>query len=82
MYAIRSYYVVFMLIFNIDLETYKKGGDIINFFLGPATVALAVPLYKRIELLKANLMPILVSVFVGSFTAIFSVFLMGRNNFV
>jgi predicted murein hydrolase (TIGR00659 family) len=70
--------IVFMLIFNIDLETYKKGGDIINFFLGPATVALAVPLYKRIELLKANLMPILVSVFVGSFTAIFSVFLMGR----
>ena len=70
--------IVFMLTFNIDLETYKKGGDIINFFLGPATVALAVPLYKRIELLKANLMPILVSVFVGSFTAIFSVFLMGR----
>ncbi len=70
--------IVFMLIFNIDLETYKKGGDIINFFLGPATVALAVPLYKRIGLLKANLMPILVSVFIGSFTAIFSVFLMGR----
>lgn len=70
--------IVFMLTFDIELDTYKKGGDIINFFLGPATVALAVPLYKRITLLKENLIPILVSVFLGSFTAIFSVFLVGK----
>ncbi len=70
--------ITFMLSFDIDLATYKKGGDIINFFLGPATVALAVPLYKRVELLKKHLIPILASVFIGSFTAIFSVFLIGK----
>lgn len=40
--------IIFILkIFNIDLETYNLGGNIITFFLAPATIALAVPLYKQ-----------------------------------
>jgi predicted murein hydrolase (TIGR00659 family) len=70
--------ISFLLFFDVDLATYQKGGDIINFFLGPATVALAVPLYKRVNLLKENLFPILASIFLGSFTAIFSVFIVGK----
>lgn len=70
--------VGFLIYNNIDYEVYNKGGNIISFFLGPATVALAVPLYKKIELLKENLLPILVGIFVGSLAGIVSVILLSR----
>lgn len=65
--------VGFLFYNNIDYEVYNKGGSIINFFLGPATVALAVPLYKKIKLLKENSIPILLGIFVGSLAGILSV---------
>ncbi|SHD75778.1 LrgB family protein [Schnuerera ultunensis] len=40
----------FLLYFDIDYETYNKGGSIISFFIAPATVVLAVPLYKNIKI--------------------------------
>ncbi|WP_246579226.1 LrgB family protein [Alkaliphilus flagellatus] len=68
--------IVFLLYFNIDVEVYEKGGSFINFFLGPATVILAVPLYKQIDLLKSNLIPILGGILAGSLTAIVSVWVL------
>lgn len=68
--------IVFLLSFNIDVEVYEKGGSFINFFLGPATVLLAVPLYKQIDLLKSNLIPILGGILAGSLTAIVSVWVL------
>lgn len=64
--------------FNINLEAYEKGGSIISFFLAPATVILAVPLYRQIKLLKANLIPILVGITAGCITAITSIYLFSR----
>lgn len=56
----------FLKITGISLEDYNKGGAYISFFLSPATVILAVPLYKKISLLKKNFMPIMASTFIGS----------------
>lgn len=70
--------ICFLLFFKIDYEMYDKGGSIISFFLGPATVVLAVPLYKQIKLLKDNLFPILVGIFLGSFAGIVSIIIMSR----
>jgi predicted murein hydrolase (TIGR00659 family) len=67
-----------LLYFKIPLETYKKGGDLISFFLAPATVVLAVPLYRKIDLLKQHFIPILGGVIVGVFTSILSCTLIGR----
>ncbi|UUV17702.1 LrgB family protein [Fusobacteria bacterium ZRK30] len=67
-----------LLYFKIPLETYKKGGDLISFFLGPATVVLAVPLYKKIDLLKQHFIPILGGVVVGVLTSILSCTLIGK----
>ena len=33
---------------------YDNGGNILDFFLTPATICLAIPLYKQFELLKKN----------------------------
>ncbi len=67
-------FIIFILLkFNISLDVYNKGGNLISFFLGPATVILAVPLYKQFNLLKSNLLPILTGITVGCITAIASV---------
>lgn len=65
--------VLILLIFKIPYENYKVGGDFIHFLLGPATVVLAVPLYRQIELLKKNLLPIIIGVFSGSIFALLSI---------
>ncbi|HAS80376.1 MAG TPA: hypothetical protein DCR90_05695 [Fusobacteriaceae bacterium] len=67
-----------LLYFKIPLETYKKGGDLISFFLAPATVVLAVPLYKKINLLKQHFIPILGGIVVGVLTSILSCVFIGK----
>ncbi|MFF2286763.1 LrgB family protein [Peribacillus butanolivorans] len=39
--------ILVLLISGLDFNDYSTGKDIITYFLGPATVALAVPLYKN-----------------------------------
>ncbi|WP_297711899.1 LrgB family protein [Clostridium sp.] len=65
--------IAFLKIFNIDFDTYNKGGQFINIFLGPATIVLAVPLYKNLSLLKKNFLPIFAGIFVGSLVSVLSV---------
>ena len=44
--------IVFLKVTGISYENYKIGGDIINFFLEPATISFAIPLYKNVMYLK------------------------------
>lgn len=62
-----------LIAFNIDLEIYNKGGNLLSFFLGPATVILAVPLYNRLDLLKTNYKAILIGITTGTLTGIVSI---------
>lgn len=41
-----------LLVFGIDYESYSLGAKYISYFLTPATVCLAIPLYKQLHLLK------------------------------
>lgn len=67
-----------LLTFKIPIESYNKGGSFILFFLGPATVVLAVPLFRQVDLLKKNIIPILGGITAGSITSILSVILLSR----
>lgn len=67
-----------LVIFDVDYETYNLGGKFINSFLGPATVVLAIPLYKQLELLKKNLWPILIGIFSGSISSVVSIIILGQ----
>lgn len=49
---------------------YFDGAKFVHFLIGPATVALAVPLYTQLDRLKSMWRPILVSLLVGSAVAI------------
>lgn len=52
--------------------TYFDGAQFVHFLLGPATVALAVPLYLQFERLKRLALPLAVALLAGSVTAIVS----------
>lgn len=56
----------FLTLTGIPYEYYKKGGDFIAFFIGPATVAMVIDLYLNLDTLKKNLLPVLVGVICGS----------------
>ena len=58
--------IAVLKLFHIPTEAFNEGGDLIALFLAPATAALAVPIYKNLQILKANLLPILVGTIVGS----------------
>ena len=62
--------VGFLLSTGISLESYNIGGNYISVFLSPATVILAVPLYKQISKLKHYWKPILAGIAIGSLTSI------------
>lgn len=47
--------IAVLLIFKIDYETYDLGAKYITYFLTPATICLAVPLYRQFEVLKKNI---------------------------
>lgn len=53
-------------------RTYFEGAQFVHFLLGPATVCLAVPLYRQYETVRRNAVAILVSIVCGSLTAALS----------
>lgn len=65
-----------LLLFDIDYEAYSNGAKYISFFLTPATVSLAIPLYRRLELLKKYPKAILGGIASGVLTTMVSIFLM------
>jgi len=59
-------------------KTYFEGAQFVHFLLGPATVALAIPLYGQIRRLHAMVMPLAIALLVGSATAIVSALVIGK----
>ena len=57
--------------------TYFEGAQFVHFLLGPATVALAVPLYANLATLKRNLLPLGGALAVGSLVAVLSAVTIG-----
>lgn len=68
--------VAFLLVFDIDYEVYESGAKYISFFLTPATVSLAVPLYRKLMLLRQYPKAIFGGIGAGVLTAMVSIFLM------
>jgi predicted murein hydrolase (TIGR00659 family) len=68
--------IALLLGLHISFEDYNRGGQFISFFLGPATVILAVPLYRKISLLRENVVPIIAGISMGSLAGIVSIIVM------
>lgn len=68
--------VAALLLLNIDYDAYNEGAEYLNWFLTPATVALAVPLYEQLSLLRKNFAAIILGIVSGVLTSLVCVFLM------
>jgi predicted murein hydrolase (TIGR00659 family) len=71
--AIAVALLVFLLwLTNTPYATYFEGAQFVHFLLGPATVALAVPLYANLDVLRRNLVPLAGALMAGSLVAVVS----------
>ncbi|MDH5488782.1 MAG: LrgB family protein [Rhodospirillaceae bacterium] len=61
-----------LMLTGTDYQTYFDGAKFVHFMLGPATVALAVPLYSQFQKVKSTFPVILASILFGSATAALS----------
>ena len=61
-----------LLATGTDYATYFDGAQFVHFLLGPATVALAVPLYQNFARVRRALLPMIAALVAGSATAIVS----------
>ena len=59
-------------------RTYFEGAQFVHFLLGPATVALAVPLYENRATVLRALVPMLAALLVGAVTALATALLVAR----
>lgn len=64
--------VLLLKLSNTPYQTYFKGAQFIHFLLGPATVALAIPLYREVAMIRKTFRPIAIALLLGSLAAIAS----------
>lgn len=64
--------VAVLLATRTNYYVYFEGAQFVHFLLGPATVALAIPLFRQFEKVRRSAIAIIASVVTGSMTAIAS----------
>ncbi len=66
--------IVFLKALKVDYGVYNEGAKYISYLLTPATVCLAIPLYKQLELLKKNWMAVAAAILAGVAASAASIF--------
>ena len=66
--------IVLLKALGIDYQVYNAGAKYISFFLTPATVCLAIPMYEQIEPLKKNFKAIIIGITSGVLTSLITIF--------
>lgn len=70
--------IILFSIFDISYDQYESAKDWIGFLLGPATVALAVPMYHNRKVIMEKLLPGLLGLMVGTISTIISAILISK----
>ena len=70
--------IVILVCANVDYETYNKGADYLSWFLTPATVCLAIPLYEQWQLLKRNFKAVILGISAGVLTSLCTVLILAK----
>lgn len=65
-----------LLLLDIEYAHYNNGAKYLSYLLTPATVALAIPLYEQVQLLKRNLTAILLGITSGVLASFVSILAM------
>lgn len=70
--------VLLLQVTGTPYQTYFDGAQFVHFLLGPATVALAIPLYHQLARLRQNALPVAVALLGGAAVGVLSAVLVGR----
>lgn len=70
--------ICFLQLTGVSYETYQEAGSLVEFWLRPAVVALGVPLYLQLKMIKKQLMPIILSQLAGCFVGLVSVVIIAK----
>ncbi len=70
--------ILFLVVFDIPISSYKVGGDIVNLMVIPATASLALSMYNKVKILKANILPIIISTFAGALSSIGTIYALAK----
>lgn len=69
---------VAITLLDVEYVDYRSATELIAFWLGPATVALAVPLHRQADRLRGFVTPLLVAVTLGAVVSITTAVLLAR----
>ena len=70
--------ICFLKLTGVEYATYKEAGSMIDFWLKPAIVALGVPLYQQLSVIKKQLVPIVVSQLAGCIVGVITATLIAK----
>lgn len=68
--------ILVLVISGVDYEVYNAGAKYLSWFLTPATVCMAIPLYEQLELLKKNFRAVMAGITVGVITSMTTIFVL------
>ncbi len=70
--------ICFMGIFHVDYKSYHESAKYLSYLLTPATVCLAIPMYRQRELLKRNIVPVVGGIATGVFSSLLSILILSK----
>lgn len=70
--------IAVLVVADIDYEVYNAGASYLSWFLTPATVCLAIPLYEQLHVLKKNWKAIMLAITSGVLTSAVTVFVLAK----
>lgn len=73
-----AFTIAVLVVARIDYDIYNQGAVYLSWFLTPATVCLAIPLYEKWELLKNNFKAVFVGLLSGVITSLGTVFILAK----
>lgn len=68
--------ILVLVVGKVDYAMYNAGAKYLSWFLTPATVCLAIPLYEQWELLRKNYKAVMISLIAGTLTSVFTILLL------
>ncbi len=57
--------ILVLIVGRVDYDTYNEGAKYLSWFLTPATVSLAIPLYEQLTLLRKNFKAVMAGIVAG-----------------
>lgn len=70
--------IVVLVTAHVDYDVYNQGTSYLSWFLTPATVCLAIPLYEQWKLLKKNIKAVLLGIIAGVLTSLGTVWVLAE----